>query len=148
MGLMMMGCPRCNTHIPNPDGSDVDFHRERCPNCLLLVQYNSSELPFKRQNGEMGEYKKIWLEVQEPMDAPRIEPRTYNGFDYVTDKDIIDFHGVEWHKKFAQFFGAGNTGLRVPAKEAQTQDDAFGIYYWDYERYADLVDYDAETYFD
>jgi hypothetical protein len=73
----------------------------------------------------------------------RLPAKMYDKIAYVTGSDIEDFHGKEWAGKFHKAFGIGTCSI-VMEKGAQR----IGIYYHDYIRFADVVDYNRPTYFD
>ncbi len=80
----------------------------------------------------------------------RLEPRVYAGTSYVLWKDIIKFHGKRWSKKYNKASGPANTCMIVPANDPShgLPDDQIGIYYWDYNRFASVVDLNQPTYWD
>lgn len=74
----------------------------------------------------------------------RIAPKYYKNIPYITFDDIKSFYPAKWVIKFNKAFGNGNT---CPIVEENGQSIP-AIYYWDYERFADLVDFGKKTYFD
>lgn len=71
----------------------------------------------------------------------RLKPETWHEIPYLEFTEIEKFHGKEWYKKWAKAFGPGNTCPVIDNKSAC-------CYFWDYERFADVVDYNKETYWD
>lgn len=80
----------------------------------------------------------------------RLSPRNYNGIEYILGSDIRKFHGKMWTERWSKLFGVGNTGLVIPAGDPshKKKTNQFGIYYHDYIRFANLLDYNIPTYFD
>jgi hypothetical protein len=83
-------------------------------------------------------------------ETKRLTAREYDGIHYVLGSDIVKFHGKKWAKKYTDVAGPGNTGIIVPANHPshKKRKYQFGIYMWDYERFADVVDFGTPTYFD
>lgn len=85
----------------------------------------------------------------------RLEPRkSKHGFSFMFDKDIKEFHGEEWYKKFNEEM-IGSTCPIIDAPEDLPEGYAvpgakyaLACYSWDYTRFADLIDYNKPTYFD
>lgn len=75
---------------------------------------------------------------------PRLKPKYYKDIAYVTGDDIKKFHSKEWVKKYTKAAGYGNTGIIVTENGKQV----FGIYWSDYQRFANVVDYGTPTYWD
>lgn len=70
----------------------------------------------------------------------RIKPRTEDlGDCYVLLSDLISVHGKEWTDKFKVFIYGSTTPFinNTPA-----------IFYYDYERFADKIDFETITYWD
>lgn len=80
----------------------------------------------------------------------RVKSRKYNGIEYVLGQDIKKFHGSEWCKKYNKASGYANTCMCVPANDPSHNKsrEQIAIYYWDYIRFANVVDYNKPTYFD
>jgi len=85
---------------------------------------------------------------------PRLPVREYkddNGktlFIYVFNEDIVKFHGEEWAKKYFDVAGVNTCPVidkNIP--EGYTAN-SFAMYYWDYSRFADVVDKGITTYWD
>ena len=70
----------------------------------------------------------------------RLSAEHHLGISYVTFKMIVAHHGQPWAYRWAKVTGV-NTCVILPSGEA-------GIYYQDYERFADVVDHGKATYFD
>ncbi len=79
----------------------------------------------------------------------RLPRRRYAGVEFVFKSDIEELHGKEWSDKFAKAFGI-NTQIMIPPNYPgnSTGENLAGIFYDDYERFADVVDYNKPTYFD
>lgn len=70
----------------------------------------------------------------------RLPPNIHNHIYYVEMEKVEKFHGKKWFKKFS--IGAGaNTCPVIPNK-------GVCMYFHDYERFADLVDFNKPTYWD
>lgn len=80
----------------------------------------------------------------------RMKPRIYKGVKYVLGEDIKKFHGNKWFKEYVKVSGTGNTGIIIPEndKSHNKAKEQYGIYYNDYSRFADVIDYNKSTYFD
>ena len=80
----------------------------------------------------------------------RLKPRMFQCIPYVLWSDIKNFHGKMWVKKYVKVSGPGNTCMIVPANDPSHNKNKqqIGIYIWDYERFADVVDFSLPTYFD
>lgn len=74
----------------------------------------------------------------------RLNSHTYKGIRYVLAEEVLNFHGKSWFDQWSHAMGEGNTGIIIPNEYG----DKFGIYYHDYERFADLIDKNKPTYFD
>jgi len=78
-------------------------------------------------------------------------------YSYVLYRDIEEFHGEEWYKKFTAQM-RGSTCPCVDKADAEENEHEFvpvegypwmsAVYSWDYERFADAIDYNRPTYFD
>lgn len=68
---------------------------------------------------------------------------------YVLGKDIRKLHGKKWSEKFSKLY-YGSTGMVISANDSShgEKKDQFGIYEWDYSRFADQIDFGTPTYFD
>ena len=71
----------------------------------------------------------------------KIKPRFESKIAYVLFKDIVKGYGKKWANKWNKAFGPGNTGLL-------TKKGEFGIYWHDFVRFHDLIEYNKETYWD
>lgn len=78
------------------------------------------------------------------MKNKRLTPKTIHDIKYVTWKMVVTHHGEEWAKKWSKAAGEGNTMVMVK----EDGKDVGGIYVEDYERFADVVDYNKPTYWD
>jgi len=80
----------------------------------------------------------------------RLKSRKYDGISYVLFEDIQKLHGKRWTEKYEKVAGPGNTCVVVPAndKSHNLPSDQIGIYMWDYERFANCVDFNKPTYWD
>jgi hypothetical protein len=80
----------------------------------------------------------------------RLEPRVYQNIEYVLWKDIVKFHCKKWSNKYNKAAGPANTCIVVPANDPShwLPTEQIGIYYHDYKRFADVVDYNNPTYWD
>ncbi|MBC8395195.1 MAG: hypothetical protein H8E05_00700 [Bacteroidetes bacterium] len=74
----------------------------------------------------------------------RLKPKTIHDIEYVTRKMVVAHHGEEWAKKWSKAAGEGNTMIMVEEGGEQVG----GILVEDYERFADVVDYNEPTYWD
>ena len=72
----------------------------------------------------------------------RLEPRVYQNIEYVLWKDIVKFHGKKWSNKYNNAAGPANTCIVVPSNDPShgLPIEQIGIYYWDYEKFAYMVD--------
>ena len=79
----------------------------------------------------------------------RLAPRMFHDIEYVLGEDIQNFHGKIWTKKYDKAAGV-NTCMIVPANDPSHEkpEEQIAIYYWDYTRFADLVDFNKPTYWD
>lgn len=79
----------------------------------------------------------------------RLPARKCQYFEYVFTSDIVKFHGKAWSEKFFKVAGV-NTHAMVPDDEVpkKYKGNASNYFYWDYTRFADVVDYGKPTYFD
>jgi len=79
----------------------------------------------------------------------QLTPRHYERIAYVLAVDIIELHGREWHNKFKELF-SGDTGIVVPANHPSHKRRAaqLGIFYDDYERFANVIDFGVPTFWD
>ncbi len=71
----------------------------------------------------------------------KIKPRTESKIKYVLFKDIVEYYGKEWAEKWNKSFGPGNTGL-------VTKNGEFGIYWEDFCRFHNLINFGKKTYWD
>ena len=80
----------------------------------------------------------------------RLKPRNYSGISYVLYQDILKLHGKKWTEKYKKIAGPGNTCMIVPANDLSHNlpSDQIGIYFWDYMRFADSLDFNKSTYWD
>lgn len=90
----------------------------------------------------------------------RLTPRIFNSrksslakdgdLKYVLFDDIKKFHDKNWVKKYIKASGPANTCAIIPANDKShgLKEDQIGIYYHDYLRFADVVDYNIPTYWD
>lgn len=83
------------------------------------------------------------------MKAKFLPPREYEDTQYVLGSDIECFHGKRFRNKFSKMY-SGSTGIVVPKRHPShgQKSDQFGIYYWDYERFAKAILDRTPTYFD
>lgn len=88
--------------------------------------------------------------MKRAMKRVRLTARIYDKVPYVLSDDIKKFHGAAWYKKYVKAAGPGNTCMVVPANDPSHGKKKYqiGIYFWDYERFADVVDFNIPTYFD
>lgn len=81
----------------------------------------------------------------------RLKSRIYlkTKLSYVLFEDIKNHHGDAWAKKFGKLI-YGSTGTIIPANDSSHNLPTvqFGIYSWDYHRFADQIDFKKPTYFD
>ena len=84
------------------------------------------------------------------MKRVRLKPRMFDNVSYVLSADIRKFHGPAWFKKYVKAAGPANTCIVVPANDPShgKNKEQIGIYMWDYERFADVVDFSLPTYWD
>ena len=94
--------------------------------------------------------KRVMKAANETKGIKRLEPRVYHKTPYVLDADIRKLHGATWFKKFVKAAGPGNTMMIIPANDPSHKKSRqqIGMYMWDYERFADVVDFNRPTYFD
>ena len=78
------------------------------------------------------------------MKNKRLKPRNEQGVEYVTWKMILSHHGEEWAKKWSKAAGDGNTMIMVE----EDGEKVGGTFMCDYEMFADVVDYNKQTYLD
>lgn len=90
------------------------------------------------------------MKIKKESKPKRLLPREYDGIQYVLYKDIVKLHGSKWAKKYCKVAGPGNTCAVIPANHPSHGKRKYqtGIYMWDYERFADVVDFGIPTYFD
>lgn len=83
------------------------------------------------------------------MKLKRLKPRQNKSFSFVFNKEISDFHGQEWYEKYCKVSGI-NTCPVINSEDIPKKYKKFpyAMYYWDYERFADLLDNNKETYWD
>ena len=86
----------------------------------------------------------------------RLIPRIYiygekkeNKLPYVLFEDVKKFHGKKWSEKFDKLI-YGSTGMLIPSNDPShgKNKEQFAIYEWDYQRFADVIDFKRPTYFD
>jgi hypothetical protein len=84
------------------------------------------------------------------MKRVRLKPRMFQCISYVLSSDIKSFHGATWFKKYVKVSGPANTCAVIPANDPShgKNKEQIGIYMWDYERFADVVDFSLPTYWD
>lgn len=78
------------------------------------------------------------------MKNKRLKPKLEGDIEYVTWKMITAHHGEEWAEKWNKAAGEGNTMTMVE----EDGEQAGGIFMEDYQRFADVVDYNKPTYWD
>ena len=74
-------------------------------------------------------------------DIYKIKPRFEGKIVYILFKDIIKGYGKKWALKWHIAFGPANTCLL-------TKNNKVGIYWEDFVRFHDLVNYNKSTYWD
>jgi hypothetical protein len=73
-----------------------------------------------------------------------LRPRQWKGITYVWDKDVLKHHGQEFYDKF----GKEMRGSTCPVIEKKGKEYHGAIYYWDYERFYNLIVKGIPTEFD
>ncbi len=71
---------------------------------------------------------------------PRLKPRATDHFEFVFNKEISDFHGKVWYKKFCKVAGV-NTCPFIQDIPKEFIKYPYVMYYWDYLTYSNYVDY-------
>jgi len=74
----------------------------------------------------------------------RLTPKVINKIKYVTWKMITAHHGALWAARWNKAAGEGNTMIMVEEDSEQVA----GIFIEDYERFADVIDYNEPTHWD
>ena len=119
------------------------------------LQENSEKLRVLRLNQPKVTLKEAQEQAKRVMNAKNERPKrliakVFQNVEYVTHEDIRKFHSKEWVKKFWKVAGPGNTMMSIPANDPShgKKKPVTAIYYWDYERFADVVDFKKPTYWD